>query len=151
MPARHAVMKYVCKKETSECCVVYTGEKDVIFFGTIKRNSLYGRDDFSHHLLEIHDNFGTFFKDMERKYKTFHHGFANFISVSTFKKIDFRTSVDPFCGSSPKKLACNGAHIGISFRQLQLHPIDNLDVENTLECTHRRYDKSLPAIQESSQ
>ena len=106
MPARHAVMKYVCKKETSECCVVYTGEKDVIFFGTIKRNSRCGRDDFSHHLLEIHDNFGTFFKDMERKYKTFHHGFANCISVGTFKncflkwaaalQIDFRTTVDPF-------------------------------------------------------
>ena len=86
MPARHAVMKYVCKKETSERCVVYTGEKDVIFFGTIKRNSRCGRDDFSHHLLEIHDNFGSFLKDMERKYKTFHHGFANFISVSTFPK-----------------------------------------------------------------
>ena len=151
MPARHAVIKYVCKKETLECCIVYTGEKDVIFFGTIKRNSRCGRDDFSHHLLEIHDNFGTFFKDMERKYKTFHHGFANFISVSTFEncffkwaaalQIDFRTSVDPFCGSSPKKLAFDGAHIGISFRQLQLHPIDNLDVENTLECTHRRYDR----------
>ena len=38
-------------------------------------------------------------------------------------------------------MACNGAHIGTSFRQLQLHPIDNLDVENTLECTHRRYDR----------
>ena len=83
-----------------------------------------------------------FFKDMERKYKTFHHGFANFISVSTFGncflkwaaalQIDFRTSVDPFCGSSPKKFACDGAHIGISFRQLQLHAIDNLDVENVL-------------------
>ena len=83
MPARHAVMKYVCKKETSECCIVYTGEKDVVFFGTIKRNIRCGSDDFSHHLLETHDNFGTFFKDMERKYKTFHHGFANFISVST--------------------------------------------------------------------
>ena len=71
MPARHAVMKYVCKKETSEYCIVYTGEKDVIFFGTIKRNCRCGRDDFSHHLLEIHYNFVTF-----------HHGFANFISVS---------------------------------------------------------------------
>ena len=38
-------------------------------------------------------------------------------------------------------MACGGAHIGISFRQLQLHPIDNLDVENTLECTHRQYDR----------
>ena len=90
MPARHAVMKYVCKKETSECCIVYTGEKVVIFFGTIKRNSRCGQDEFSHHLLEIHDNFGTFFKDMERKYKTFHHGFANFISVSTFENCFFK-------------------------------------------------------------
>ena len=38
-------------------------------------------------------------------------------------------------------MAYDGAHIGISFRQLQLHSIDNLDVEKTLECTHRRYDR----------
>ena len=54
-----------------------------------------------------------------------------FLKWAAALQIDFRTSVDPFCGSSPKKLACDGAHIGISFRQLQFHPIDNL------ECTHR--------------
>ena len=152
MPARHAVMKYVCKKETSECCIVYTGEKDAIFFWTKETAVVVEMGyDFLHHLLEIHGNFGTFFKDMDSKYKTFHHGIANFISVSTFEncflkwaaalQIDFRTSSDPFCGSSPKQLACDGTHIRISFRQLQLHPIDSPDVENALECTHRRYDR----------
>ena len=31
-----------------------------------------------------------FFKDMERKYKTFHHGFANFSSVRTFENCFFK-------------------------------------------------------------
>lgn len=55
-------------------------------------------------------------------------------------KIDFRKEVDPWCGHEPKVLACDGTHIGVSMRYMDLqNPVTiSDDTTNTITSTHRR-------------
>ena len=75
---------------------------------------------------------------MTRKYRTTNPLSALFISSNTFLKwlfswigsmnIDFRKYVDPWCMYNPKVLACDGTHIGVSIKHLNLTtPVTNAD------------------------
>ena len=58
-------------------------------------------------------------------------------------KIDFRKEVDPWCGHKPEMLACDGTHIGVSLRQMNLrNPVTSPDPTlPVLDAHHKRYNK----------
>ena len=60
-------------------------------------------------------------------------------------KIDFRKEVDPWCGHKPETLACDGTHIGVSLRQMNLrNPVTSPDPTlPVLDMCHQRYDRVL--------
>ena len=59
-------------------------------------------------------------------------------------KIDFRKEIDPKCGYDPKILACDGTHIGVSTRNLNLeHPVTKPDYDTVLKSHHRRKQRAL--------
>ena len=47
-----------------------------------------------------------------------------FFSWAANTKNDFRKDIDPFCEPAPTILACNGSHVGVSFRQLNIVPME---------------------------
>ena len=56
-------------------------------------------------------------------------------------QIDFQKEVDPWCKYSPKTLACDGTHIGISVRHLKLQDPVTASDETVQPVTpaHKRY------------
>ena len=53
--------------------------------------------------------------------------------------IDFRKHIDPWCGYNPKVLACDGTHIGVSLKCIDLQkPITASDNENITVTKHKR-------------
>ena len=60
-------------------------------------------------------------------------------------KIEFRKEVDPWCGHKPETLACDGTHIGVSLRQMNLrNPVTSPDPTlPVLDVCHQRYNKVL--------
>ena len=54
-------------------------------------------------------------------------------------KIDFRKEIDPWCKYDPKILACDGTHIGLSLRNLDLpNPITQSDDHTVITPNHKR-------------
>ena len=73
----------------------------------------------------------------------------NFISwffclISAFQ-IDFRKEHDPWCGSKPPILACDGTHIGVSIRNMKLdRPVTDPDPPaTTYTAQHKRRDRVI--------
>jgi hypothetical protein len=64
--------------------------------------------------------------------------------MSAFQ-IDFRKGVDPWCGYSPKYLACDGTHIGVAVRHQEMkNSLEKVDVpEQCLQSLHKRYSRVL--------
>ena len=71
----------------------------------------------------------------------------NFMSPNTFIgwffgwlsafKIDFRKHIDPWCGYKPEILACDGTHIGVSLKHLDLNEsVTSPDTEEVLVAKH---------------
>lgn len=154
MPVRHNVMKYVCTKTNKACTIEYTGEKDSIFFWS--KETACGVEigyKFQQYLLNERGNFSKFCHHMNNEYRIYNTHVASFLSVGTFEKwffswaaalrIDFRKSADPFCGHEPKTLACDGTHVGISFRQLNVVPIDKPDNDVIVSSLHRKFDRTF--------
>ena len=58
-------------------------------------------------------------------------------------KIDFWKEIDPKCGHDPKILACDGTHIDVSTRNLNLeHPVTKPDHDTVLKSNHGRKESS---------
>ena len=54
-------------------------------------------------------------------------------------KIDFRKEIDPWCKYDPEILACDGTHIGLSLRHLNLqNPITKTDCKEEITPHHKR-------------
>ena len=79
-------------------------------------------------------SFTAFCNEMTRQYRTTNVFSAQSMNVKTFvkwifawmsaMKIDFRKEVDPWCRYNPKILGCDGTHIGVSSKYMNLeHPI----------------------------
>ena len=86
---------------------------------------------------------------MARKYKTNDILSAPFISAVTYikwifswmgqMKIDFRKHIDSWCKYEPQMLACDGDHVGVARRNLNLqNPITNPDSCETVRQVHKR-------------
>ena len=128
-------------------------EKKGIFFLTKK--SAAGDEigwDFIRRVQGMRVSFSGFCKDMSSVYSTnntstVHH----FMSGTTFVswvfgwlsafKIDFRKEIDPWCGHSPKILACDGTHIGVSVKLAHLeNPVTKEELpEQVIKPRHKRY------------
>ena len=54
-------------------------------------------------------------------------------------KIDFRKEIDPYCRYTPKILACDGTHIGVLLRHLQMDkPVTKNDTNEVIPWVHGR-------------
>ena len=59
-------------------------------------------------------------------------------------KIDFRAQVDPWCKHHPKVLACDGTHVGVSVKHLNLDPpITQADLPQKQKVNHKKMDRCL--------
>jgi hypothetical protein len=104
-------------------------------------------------MLKMKCSFTAFCKSMNEMYKMYDLNAAPFVSVSTFVRwffswaaalpFDFREDVDPWCRHSPKILAGDGTHVGVSLRQMHITPIDQPETLEEVPTLHRRYDRVL--------
>ena len=110
--------------------------------------------DFVRAVKNMRTSFRGLCKEMSTRYETSHSPAYQFMSGNTFisyffcwlsaMKIDFRKEIDPKCGHDPKILACDGTHIGVSTRNLNLqHPVTAPDYDTVLKSKHRRKDRAL--------
>ena len=109
--------------------------------------------EFQSILLDFCGNFSKLSLHMNREYRKYNLDVPDFLFVGTFEKcflslsaalkIDFRKSTDPFCGSHPKSVACDGTHIGIPFKQLDITPLDKPDDDLLVPSLHREYDRTF--------
>ena len=131
-------------------------EKKGIFFSTKK--TAIGDEigwDFVSLVRKTKISFSAFCLEMKRRYSTNEIDAAAFISASVFInwffgwiaafKIDFRQEVDPWCKHDPKVLACDGTHIGVAVRNLNIEdPVTKVTAPDiTLESKHKRFDRIL--------
>lgn len=127
-----------CKIFSRQClanqCTLYptreAAEKSIFF--TTKATGVCDEVgwDFISRVMNSRISFTGFCKDMDRFYQTTNIHAAPFISPNTFIQwffgwlskfqIDFRKEVDPWCGYNPSVLACDGTHIGVSVRYMNL-------------------------------
>ena len=109
--------------------------------------------DFVNNVLKSKVSFTGYCNEMTRRYQTTNILAGPFMIPNTFIKwffawlaafkIDFRKEVDPWCGHKPETLACDGTHIGVSLRQMNLRnpvtsPNPTLPV---LDVCHQRYSR----------
>ena len=102
--------------------------------------------------------FKCFCEEKTRLYQTVHKK-AKFMAPNTFAdaflawasalKIDFREGRDPFCGNDPKHLICDGTHIGVQLRLLDVEPIEKNDTLDKVPYKHRRMDRVFLASKDS--
>ena len=133
------------------CTLEYEGDQDSIFFLS---NFTCAGDaigwDFVQMVKTSRISFSSFCEEMTRKYRKTHDISAPFMSSNTFikwlfawmgsMKIDFRKEVDPWCKYKPETLACDGTHIGVSMRNMNLtSPVTMADDPQKVPTSHRRY------------
>ena len=111
--------------------------------------------DFVQQVMRTKCSFSAFCNEMTRKYQTTNIMSGPFMSPNTFIqwffgwiaafKIDFRKEIDPWCKYSPKMLACDGTHIGVSLRHMKLDkPVTTADrSDRILPSLHQRNDRAL--------
>ncbi len=67
-----------------------------------------------------------------------------FFSWVVCQRIDFRKEIDPWCGHNPSFLACDGTHIGVSVKTLNLQSaITSQEVDETVKVQHRKLNRCL--------
>ena len=148
--AKCFVYKRVCQR--GSCELLYTGEEESIYFWShetaVSQEILY---DFEGQLF-AKTTFSGFCEQMTRTYKS--GSIAEnlrFMSSATFincffgwlgsMKIDFRKSVDPWCGYSPKFLACDGTHVGVAIKNIAVVPIETPDLSEVKTSVHTRFNR----------
>ena len=157
---RNAAMTMNCYNilcDSGKCKIPYEEEAEQrgIFFLT---NKTAVADevgwDFVSSVLKSKISFNSFCSEMTRRYETNRVAAPPFISSPTFIKyffgwlsafkIDFRKHVDPACKHSPKVLACDGTHIGVSVKNMNLEDaVTKPDIETELRPVHKRNDRLL--------
>lgn len=124
-PVECEVYKLVCRRQNPQCTRFYSGSRDGIFFWSKKTAIMEELGwDFIHQIELSTLSFSAFCKIQTMMYHSHYRDSAPFVSCSTFvrwwfafaaaMKIDFRLEVDPYCKHSPKFLACDGTHVGVS-------------------------------------
>ena len=99
--------------------------------------------------------FAAFCNEMTRRYQTTNIMTGPFMSTNTFIswffcwiaafKIDFCLEHNPWCENKPPILACDGTHISVSIRNLNLRmPVTEPDLPDvTYKAQHKRNDQLL--------
>ena len=105
--------------------------------------------DFVNRVLSSKMSFSSFCADTTRIYISTHPCSAHFMSKTTFVSwffawcgkmdIDFRKHIDPWCLHNPHSLAGDGTHIGVSFRNISISPIEKADTNIKRKPIHKRY------------
>ena len=88
---------------------------------------------------------------MTYSYRSKNPNFHKFMSVSVFISwflhfsscfdIDFRLSIDPQCGHSPKYLSCDASHAGIRLQNLDVADVTASELEEVVVPSHLKYDR----------
>ena len=140
---------------TGECKLPFTlGAEEKLIF--MKTSFTAAGDEIGWDFVEaVHKtrcSFSSFCNEMTRRYQTTNimagpFMSPNFIScffcwISAFK-IDFRKVHNPWCGSKPPILACDGTHISISIRNMKLErPVTDPDLpDTTYKAQHKQGDR----------
>ena len=143
---------YQRKCRSGSCTLEYTGEEDGIYFWSretaVATEVLY---DFERKLFQ-RTTFSAFCEQMSLVYRS--SSFSEkvkFMSSATFvncffgwltsMKIDFRQHVDPWCGYNPKFLACDGTHVGISIKKMNVVPMEEADLAESKPAVHKRFSR----------
>jgi hypothetical protein len=141
------VYKAVCM--SGRCFQAYTGMEDNIHFWT--KETACGDEigwDFVDSVVRTKTSFSAYVNLKSAHYISLHECSVPFMSRSTFVSwffswassfnVDFRQSVDPWCGHSPRVLACDATHIGVSLKNLSLEPITKEDASIVVSNRHKR-------------
>ena len=145
----------ICEKK--KCTISYEDlakEANIFFYS---KNICAGDEigwDFISAVKASKISFTSFCTQMTRQYRTTHKDAEPFMSLKTFIgwffgwlssfRIDFRKHIDPFCGHDPTILACDGTHIGVSVKHLNLDKaVTRNDVDEIIPNAHIRYDRTL--------
>ena len=111
--------------------------------------------DFVEAVRNTRCSFTSFCNEVTRRYQTTNIMAGPFMSPNNFIswffcwisafQIDFRKERDPWCGSKPPILACDGTHIGISIRNMKLdRPVTDPDLpDTTYKAQHKRGDRVI--------
>ena len=91
---------------------------------------------------------------MTSTYKSYNKFLPSFLSVhidclfhfAASMDIDFRRSIDPWCGHDPRYLACDGTHVGIPINNVNIVGIENPGEHRTVQTQHLRYDRCFYRI-----
>lgn len=142
-----------CREGT--CTIEYNPDDDSVFFWS-HCTCLCDEIGYSFldRMLKMKCSFTAFCKSMTEMYKMYDLNAAPFVSVPTFVKwffswaaalsFDFKEDVDPWCRHSPKVLAGDGTHVGVTLRQMTITPIEQAEEEEEeVPTLHRRYDRVL--------
>ena len=152
MPVKHDVFKYISKCGKEECNVLYYGDADGIHFWKLPTAicAEVGHK-FLNQLVSGGTTFTRFCDDMTSTYKSYNKFLPSFLSVHTFidwffhfaasMDIDFRRSIDPWCGHDPRYLACDGTHVGIPIKNVNIVGIETPEEHRTVQSQHLRYDR----------
>ncbi len=146
-----------CLSHLCDIRINYQGEEDSIFFLT--RTLGCAEEviwDFVNAVsnLRIHTSFSQFCRMKTRDYQSLSLKSAPFMSYKSFVplffcwvvclRIDFRAEVDPSCGHNPSMLACDGTHIGVSVKTLNLKSaITKPELEETVKVDHKKMNRCL--------
>ena len=141
----------ICEIEFSEAAK----EKCLFFLST----KTYSGDeigwDFVNNVLKSKASFTGYCNEITCRYQTTNTLAGPFMSPNIFIKwsfawlaafkIDLGKEVDPWCGHKPETIACDGTHIGISMRQMNLrNPVTSPDPTlPVLDAHHQRYNRVL--------
>ena len=141
-----------CRRGT--CVIEYNPDDDSVFFWS--RCTCFSDDIgylFLHHVLTMKCSFTAFCQNITVRYRIYDLNAAPFVSVATFIKwffswaaalpFDFKEDIDPWCRHSPKMLAGDGTHVGVTLRQMTITPIEQAEEQEEVATLHRRYDRVL--------
>ena len=149
-----AALKCMCynlKCQNKNCTIPYDKEAQHrgIFFYTAK--TAIGDEvawDFINAVQKSKTSFRGFCTEMTQKYQTNQVAAYPFLTRNTFIgyffgwlsafKIDFRKEIDPMCKHDPKVLACDGTHISVSVKHMELdHPVTEPDLKEVMKPIHK--------------
>lgn len=155
-----------CVNNRSECRKEYDFEENAIFVWSLENNGICIGDEVFHDLMKDRSKreiiFGTFCSGMDDIYRRAGLHSAPFLRCQTFLScymswlinwnVDYRSieAIDNKCGHNPKKLACDGVHVGVSKKHLtHLADITKKGKNELKKPMHRRFDRTLIAGQKS--
>ena len=153
-PVKVEYYNLLCQQRICEVPYSRSAQEKCIFMST--KSTLIGDEiawDFIQMVMHNKCSFTTFCNEMTQCYQTNNMMAGPFMSPKTFiqlffgwmsaHKIDFRKEIDPWCMYTPKILACNGTHIGVSMHHMNIKPIEKQDLPDVIYHARHQGNKRL--------